>query len=1103
MIGPKSKFIISLLLFSFTISFSAGSQTWRLIIPAYNTTESIVAGFSVADYGATGDGITDVTSIFQARLNSLGTLGGGVLFVPKGKYVIRGNLTIPRGVILQGELKKPVKGEAVEGTILMGYAGKGNKKATPLITLDTQSGIMDLAIWYPEQNPDAIVEYPPSILIGRTGVRGNSFGNIKNVMFVNSYIAMLYNVLNGGAGPVINGVYGSPLSVGIELDQISDVGRLEWLDFSPAYWSGSGLPNSPAPNSAYTTWIYENGTGIVMRRNDWSYTCYVNIEGYNIGFHAAPSLSSAGSAPNGHHYQMTFTNCKTGLFFDEIAPSGMLLARINTIDCDTAIAVGPHCSQVVELHTCKFSGSKTAISTQKSTLVKMLLMQSVINDGNINTQGGILSAMDCDFDNPSPQLNISSNGRALLTGNRFKETAKINNSSFFLGSIIDHAAVNVEKMPELPVFVSETPQPTRKVLYVANNAPFGAKADGTTDNTNAIQSALNQASVDGGGIVFLAPGKYKVLGNLDIPSNVELKGATDIGSLPMGPGSVLEVYAGRNSPTDRPFLRLAPNSGIRGFTINYPEQVSSQLPNIAKYPYTIQGMGSNVYIINVGFRASTYGIDLFTNKCDNHYVDWVSGHFFDIGIQVGGGSQNGKVYNTMGKLNGYSSGHESKWGSWPNSIVGTADAIYDYGAKNLDVLVLGNCQNQLLYNNFEYGAYRGIFFTNSDGAGPTGKCVGLGLDGTTIPIYVDGMGATGFDLINTQVVSHGKTNSSFIETTAGYNSRISFFNADFWNTPTNCINMKGGIINLHQAFFRDQATNAFANLTDGKLVVNNSVIAQSTKTVNVGDEPKLSIQSTIVDPIAIDTTKCDLWLNNMSFRKIPFNPLGVVSRLGWIATASEKSSSAKNAIDNNPDTRWTLVGQVAEQWIAVNMNALNTFNQIIIEAIKSPKDYPVGYKIYISNDGINWGEAIASGKGVSGMTIININTVTVRHFKIEQTGSATNNWSIHEIYLFNGDNLLSLGKDLRMNNISKSEYRIFPNPVNSQNSVSISCKNAILLNIKLYTVNGDLLSEKRVMHTTENEVYTFSTENLLPGVYFMQLETEKSIETRKLIVNQK
>ena len=43
--------------------------------------------------------------------------------------------------------------------------------------------------------------------------------------------------------------------------------------------------------------------------------------------------------------------------------------------------------------------------------------------------------------------------------------------------------------------------PARTVLYNATVSPYNATTD-SNDNTSAIQKALNQASNDGGGIVF-------------------------------------------------------------------------------------------------------------------------------------------------------------------------------------------------------------------------------------------------------------------------------------------------------------------------------------------------------------------------------------------------------------------------------------------------------------------------------------------------------------------------------------------------------------------------------------------------------------------------
>jgi hypothetical protein len=55
---------------------------------------------SVKDFGAVGDGVADDTAKFQAAIDFV-TVGGGIVFVPKGTYQIS-NITLKSGVTLQG-----------------------------------------------------------------------------------------------------------------------------------------------------------------------------------------------------------------------------------------------------------------------------------------------------------------------------------------------------------------------------------------------------------------------------------------------------------------------------------------------------------------------------------------------------------------------------------------------------------------------------------------------------------------------------------------------------------------------------------------------------------------------------------------------------------------------------------------------------------------------------------------------------------------------------------------------------------------------------------------------------------------------------------------
>jgi len=57
---------------------------------------------SVRTFGAAGDAATDDTAAFQRALDAAYTSGGGAVYVPPGRYLFKGTLTIPDGVSLRG-----------------------------------------------------------------------------------------------------------------------------------------------------------------------------------------------------------------------------------------------------------------------------------------------------------------------------------------------------------------------------------------------------------------------------------------------------------------------------------------------------------------------------------------------------------------------------------------------------------------------------------------------------------------------------------------------------------------------------------------------------------------------------------------------------------------------------------------------------------------------------------------------------------------------------------------------------------------------------------------------------------------------------------------
>jgi len=126
------------------------------------------------------------------------------------------------------------------------------------------------------------------------------------------------------------------------------------------------------------------------------------------------------------------------------------------------------------------------------------------------------------------------------------------------------------------------------------------------------------------------------------------------------------------------------------------------------------------------------------------------------------------------------------------------------------------------------------------------------------------------------------------------------------------------------------------------------------------------------------------------------------ARSQWYATASRNSYNAVRALDGVVATRWdTSQSQVPGQWFQLDLLTTRTFDRIVLDQGSSSGDWPRGYQIHVSNDGVNWGSAIATGAGKSGTTTISFTARSARYIRITQTGSNGGYWSIHELGIYN------------------------------------------------------------------------------------------------------
>jgi hypothetical protein len=73
------------------------------------------------------------------------------------------------------------------------------------------------------------------------------------------------------------------------------------------------------------------------------------------------------------------------------------------------------------------------------------------------------------------------------------------------------------------------------------------------------------------------------------------------------------------------------------------------------------------------------------------------------------------------------------------------------------------------------------------------------------------------------------------------------------------------------------------------------------------------------------------------------------------------------------------------------MGATNILSALVLDCGASTGDYPRGYQVYLSKDGVNWGTPVATGNGAV-VTTISFAAHAARYIRITQTGSASANW---------------------------------------------------------------------------------------------------------------
>lgn len=380
---------------------------------------------SVLEFGAKGDGVTECTAAFQKALDAAAN-AGQVVSVPRGKYLFKGHLNVPNGVTLKGVWESVPAHNGVrdkglplptdDGTTFLVTEGAGKEEGAAFLTLNTNSTLKGVVLYYPNQDPAPKAQDPTPYPYA-VAMRG------KNPAVLDVELLNPYNGIDATQNErhLIRNVQGQPLRRGVYVDSIYDIGRIENVHFNP-WWS---------MQPKLFQWQMANGEAFVFGRTDWQYVLNTFCFGYKVGYRF---IESRNGVCNGNFLGIGADDCWTAIQIDQSAPMGLLITNGEFVSFHgpdpTMVAIGPKHSGSVRFNNCAFWGPCNQIARIEGS--------------------GTIGFSDCTFvqwDSKGaglPALQVES-GTVLVRGCEFRESKK----QIVLGPSVNRAVItdNVVRGP--------------------------------------------------------------------------------------------------------------------------------------------------------------------------------------------------------------------------------------------------------------------------------------------------------------------------------------------------------------------------------------------------------------------------------------------------------------------------------------------------------------------------------------------------------------------------------------------------------------------------------------------------------------------------------
>lgn len=322
---------------------------------------------------------------------------------------------------------------------------------------------------------------------------------------------------------------------------------------------------------------------------------------------------------------------------------------------------------------------------------------------------------------------------------------------------------------------------------------FGAKGDGRTDDTAAIQRALDEATTAGGGAVLMPAGTYRLDGSLSVPEGVILSGVWQAPHhAQLQRGTVIEAYAGRGQEDGAPLINLAPSSGVKGVTFFYPEQ---RCPDVQPYPWTIQGRGMHGSVIDVTLVNAYKGIDFGTHPNELHYVRNVFGCPLKVGVHIDRCTDIGRIENVHF--------NPHYWMRCGADNVPAWEDLRRWLFEQCTAFEIGRSDWEFVVNTFSYGCKVGYRFFRSEAGACNGNFLGIAADWADMPLLVEQTQTPGLLITNGEFVG-GTGCEAQVVVTSEHSGVVQLSNCSFWGPAERIARIAGtGFVSLAQCNFCD------------------------------------------------------------------------------------------------------------------------------------------------------------------------------------------------------------------------------------------------------------------------------------------------------------